>query len=65
MPEQEAGRLQWLNADGESPFPASVSKRVDWLQRFQPKNGKSFEDAEYPPVCPAGELRLLQLMGDN
>jgi hypothetical protein len=60
-PEHEAAwRLQWLNADGESPFPASVSKLVDWLQSFQPKDAKSFEYAEYPDVCPAGGLRLLQ-----
>jgi len=60
-PEREAAwRLQWLDADGESPFPASVSKLVDWLQGFQPKDAKSFEYAEYPDVCPAGGLRLLQ-----
>ena len=60
-PEHEAAwRLQWLNADGESPFPASVSNLVDWLQGFQPKDAKSFEYAEYPDVCPAGGLRLLQ-----
>jgi|ERR1700733_14967037 len=58
--EHEAWHLQWLNADGESPFPTSVSKLVDWLQRFQPKGAKSFEYAEYPDVCPAGGLRLLQ-----
>jgi hypothetical protein len=58
--EDEAWRLQWLNADGENPFPASVSKLADWLQRFQPKDGKSFEYAEYPDVCPAAGLRLLQ-----
>lgn len=58
--EHEAWHLQWLNADGKSPFPASVSRLVDWLKRFQPKDGKSFEYAEYPDVCPAGGLRLLQ-----
>jgi hypothetical protein len=58
--EHETWRLRWLNADGERPFPASVSKLVDWLQSFQPKDGKSFEDAEYPHVCPAAGLRLLQ-----
>lgn len=58
--EPEVWRLQWLNPDGESPFPASVSKLVDWLQRFQPKDGRSFEYTEYPDVCPAGGLRLLQ-----
>src|SRR4051812_44560005 len=46
--EPEAWRLQWLNPDGESPFPASVSKLVDWLRRFQPKDGTPFEYTEYP-----------------
>jgi hypothetical protein len=58
--EQDAWRLSWLDADGESPFPESVSKVVVWLQHFQPKNGKSFEYTEYPDVCPKGGLRLLQ-----
>jgi len=58
--EHEAWRLQWLNPDGERPFPASVSRLVDWLRRFQPNNGQSFDLAEYPDVCPAGGLRLLQ-----
>jgi hypothetical protein len=53
-------QTRWVNADGESPFPASVSKLVDWLQSFQPKDGKSFEYAEYPDVCPVGGFRLLQ-----
>jgi hypothetical protein len=55
-----AQRLQWLNADGERPFPGSVSKIVDWLEHFQPTGGKPFELAEYPEVCPSGGLRLLQ-----
>ena len=58
--EQQAWHLQWLNADGENPFPASVFNLIDWLQRFQPKDGKSFKYTEYPDVCPAGGLRLLQ-----
>jgi hypothetical protein len=58
--EDDAWRLQWLNADGNSPFPASVSKLIDWLQSFQPKDGRSFEYTQYPDVCPAGGLRLLQ-----
>jgi hypothetical protein len=53
-------RLQWLNADGERPFPGSVSKIVDWLEHFQPTGGKPFELAEYPEVCPSGGLHLLQ-----
>ena len=58
--EREVWRLQWLNADGESPFPGSVAKVVDWLQRFQPVGGKSFLYAEFPDVCPTGGLRLVQ-----
>jgi hypothetical protein len=58
--ERDAWRLQWLNADGESPFPVSVAKVVDWLQQFQPKDGKSFLYAEFPDVCPSSGLRLLQ-----
>jgi hypothetical protein len=55
-----AWRLQWLNGDGENPFPASVSRLVDWIRRFQPKGGKPFEYADYPDVCPTGGLRFLQ-----
>jgi len=58
--ERHAWRLQWLNADGENPFPGSVAKVVDWLQRFQPVGGKSFLYAEFPDVCPTGGLRLVQ-----
>jgi hypothetical protein len=53
-------RLQWLNADDESPFPGSVAKVVDWLRHFEPKNGKSFVYAEFPDVCPNRGLRLVQ-----
>ena len=59
-PEHDAWRLQWLNGDGENPFPASVSKLVDWLQGFQPKDGQMFEYSEYPDVCPRVGLRFLQ-----
>ena len=38
--EPEAWHLQWLNADGENPFAASVFKLIDWLQRCQPKRWK-------------------------
>jgi hypothetical protein len=58
--ERDVWRLQWLNADGQSPFPGSVRKVVDWLQRFQPGDGKSFLYAEFPEVCPTGGLRLVQ-----
>lgn len=64
--EPEARHLQWLNADGESPFPDSVAKIVNWLQRFQPKDGKEFEYAEFPDVCPSVGLSLVQpAVADN
>src|SRR5580698_7100312 len=53
-------RVQWLNADGESPFPPAAAKVVDWLKHFEPKDGKQFVYAEYPDVCPSGGLRLIQ-----
>jgi hypothetical protein len=53
-------RLQWLNGDGENPFPNSMAKVVDWLKHFEPTDGKSFVLTDYPDVCPSGGLRLLQ-----
>ncbi len=58
--EPESWRLQWLNADGETPFPSSVAKVVDWLKGFEAKNGKRFENAEFPDVCPSRGLSLVQ-----
>jgi len=57
---EAAWRLQWLNGDGGNPFPVSVSSVVDWMKRFQPKDGKPFDYADYPDVCPGGGLRLLR-----
>jgi hypothetical protein len=55
-----AKRLEWLNAEGESPFPGSVAKVVKWLKQFDPKGGESFDYAEFQDVCPSGGLRLVQ-----
>lgn len=60
LPPHDAWRFQWLNGDGQNPFPASVSKVVDWLQRFQPKDGKTFEYTDYPDVCPIIGLRFVR-----
>jgi hypothetical protein len=51
--------LQWLNGDGESPFPGSVSKVVNWLKHFEPTDGKPLVSTDYADVCPSGGLRLL------
>ncbi|MGB8062033.1 MAG: hypothetical protein WCF26_09075 [Candidatus Sulfotelmatobacter sp.] len=53
-------RLQWLNADGESPFPASIEKLVSWMKNFQPENAHSFTYEEFPDVCPSIGLSLVQ-----
>jgi hypothetical protein len=58
--EPAAWRLRWMNGDGENPFPASVSSLVDWMKRFQPKDGQRFDYTDYPDVCPSGGLRFLQ-----
>jgi len=56
----QARRLQWLNADGENPFPVSVAKVVHWLTHFEPKDAKELEYVEHHDVCPSVGLRLLQ-----
>jgi len=53
-------RLQWLNADGESPFPAPIDKLVSWMRNFQPKNARSFTYGEFPDVCPSIGLSFVQ-----
>jgi hypothetical protein len=53
-------RVQWLNADGESPFPASIDELVSWMRNFQPKNARSFTYEEFPDVCPSPGLSLIQ-----
>jgi hypothetical protein len=53
-------KLQWLNADGSAPFPASVAKVIEWMKNFEPTGGKRFDYADYPDVCPSGGLRYVQ-----
>lgn len=60
LEESDAWRLQWLNADGDDPFPQSVAKVANWLQNFQPKNAKEFFYTEFPDVCPSEGFRLVQ-----
>ncbi len=52
--------VQWLNADGENPFPTPVTKVVDWLNRFEPGHAKPFSRSEFQDVCPSAGMRLLQ-----
>jgi hypothetical protein len=58
--EPQTWRLQWLNADGETPFPSPVAKLVDWLKKFEPRNATRFEATEFSDVCPSGGMRLVQ-----
>lgn len=53
-------RLRWLNADGENPFPSAIAPVINWLKRFEPKDGKEFEQAEFQDVCPSVGLSLVQ-----
>lgn len=57
---RQAWRLQWVNGDAGNPFPASVSRLVDWIKRFHPDDGKTFAYTDYPDVCPTVGVRLLQ-----
>lgn len=52
--------VQWLNADGESPFPPPVSRILDWLNHFQPGSAKLLADLEFQDVCPSVGFKLLQ-----
>lgn len=57
--------FRWLNADGQSPFPGSVARVVDWLKNFEPTDGKSIVyTGEYLGVCPSGGLHPLQPSAD-
>ena len=58
--EPGSWRRQWLNPDGETPFPSPVAKVVDWLKRFEPRDAKSFEKTELPDVCPSAKPWLVQ-----
>jgi len=53
-------RLQWLNADDESPFPATIEKLVSWMKSFQPKDAREFTYAEFPNVCPSIGLSFVE-----
>lgn len=53
-------RLQWLNADDESPFPVAIQKLVWWMKSFEPKDAHSFSYEEFPDVCPSIGLSLIQ-----
>ena len=58
--EDRTLRLQWLKADDESPFPATIQNVVAWIKAFQTKNRRSFMPGEFPDVCPRGGIRLVQ-----
>lgn len=53
-------RLQWLNADDESPFPAPISDVIDWMKRLKPKNAQLFDYSDFADVCPSVGFSLVQ-----
>ena len=58
--EDRTLKLQWLKADDESPFPASIQELVSWIKNFHGKNAHSFTAGEFPDVCPRGGISLVQ-----
>ena len=59
-------RLQWLKADEDNPFPATVEKLVSWMRNLEAKNAHSFTSGEFPDVCPRGGITLVQpAIADN
>ena len=58
--EDRTLRLQWLKADEENPFPATIQNLVSWIKAFQTKNTRSFMPGEFPDVCPRGGMSLVQ-----
>jgi len=57
-------RMEWLNADGENPFPRSIAKMIDWMQRFNPKGADAFEYDESSDVCP-WQPRVIPPIAEN
>jgi hypothetical protein len=53
-------RLQWLNPDDESPFPESMAKIIDWMERFQSQDLHFGGDLEISDVCPSVGLSLVR-----
>jgi hypothetical protein len=53
-------RVQWLNADDESPFPVPIAKLIDWMERFKAENAENFDYSEFSNVCPSVGLSLVQ-----
>lgn len=52
--------VQWLNPDGESPFPAPMAKVIDWMKIFEPKDAKPLEHPDRSNVCPSVGFSLIQ-----
>jgi hypothetical protein len=53
-------RVQWVNGDGENPFPPPVNKIVGWLNHFEPAKAKPLANLEFQDVCPSVALERLQ-----
>jgi hypothetical protein len=52
-------RFHWVNANGEKPFPGSVTKLTNWLIEFEPRDATPFVYSEHLDICPSGGVRLL------
>jgi hypothetical protein len=52
--------LQWLNGDGENPFPAPITNVIDWMRTFKPRNARALDYPDRSNVCPAVGFSLIQ-----
>ncbi|MGH9512003.1 MAG: hypothetical protein ACRD2U_07680 [Terriglobales bacterium] len=44
--------VERMNPDRERPFPEAVTKVVQWLQTFEPKQAEALINTEFPDICP-------------
>jgi len=56
-------RLKWVDPDHRRPFPQVISRIVDWMQDFEPRNSRqiTLQDLSNVSVCPSANDNPLPL----